>query len=150
MPKAHLYKFCLTLLLVFGLFSCVGCGSAPKGPTLKGTVVLPPNVKLEENDSASVVFVPDGTEGELFAASINPSDLSFSTKGSPGKGIVPGKYKVTVNLQPYVPGESKQKQIFDTINTRYDTANSRLMYQVTSEPEQSITIDLNKGTVTRQ
>jgi hypothetical protein len=136
--------------LAFCVFALTGCGSSQKGATLKGTVVLPSNVKLAENDSATVGFAPDGTEGQSFVAAINPADLSFVAKGPAGKGITPGKYKITVNFQPYIPGESKQKAIFEDVNARYNAQNSRLSYEVTADSQQSITIDLSKGTVTKQ
>jgi uncharacterized protein YcfL len=136
--------------LVLCLLFVAGCGSSQKGATLKGTVILPPNVKLAANDSATLSFTPDGEGGQPFAAAINPADLSFVAAGPQGKGIAPGKYKITVNFQPYAPGQTKERAIFENINKRYDIDTSRLSCDVTADPQQSITVDLSKGTVAKQ
>lgn len=145
---------CRTLSLgafVLCLLVSAGCGGgSKKGTVLKGTVVLPPNVKLEENDSATISFVPAAGAGEQFAVAIKPSDLTFEASGPTGKGVTPGNYKITIRLQPYKPGESQEKRVFDAISRKYDAGNSNLSYTVTEEPKQSITIDLTKGTVTKQ
>lgn len=145
---------CRTLSLgafVLCLLVSAGCGgSSKKGSVLKGTVVLPPNVKLQESDSATVNFVPAAGGGQQFASAIKPTDLTFEASGPEGKGIAPGNYKITIRLQPYTPGESPQKRICDAINSKYDSGNSNLSYTVTEDLQQAITIDLTKGTVTKQ
>ncbi|HTU21097.1 MAG TPA: hypothetical protein VMG10_23795 [Gemmataceae bacterium] len=140
------------LLPVFVLCTLVfaGCGGGTKGPTIKGTVVLPSNVKLNKDDSATLVFLPDGEGGKEFAAPINASDLTFSAVGPLGKGVTPGNYKITVKLQPYAPGNSPERKAFDQLNTKYSSGSSKLTYKVTEESVQSIAVDLNAGTVTKK
>lgn len=147
---SHSRRFLSLPVLVFCLLVSAGCGGSQKGPVLKGTIVLPANVKMSENDSASINFAPNSEGAKQFSATVNPADLTFEASGSEGKGVVPGDYKITVILQPYVPGESPQRKVFDAINTRYDDGNSNLTCKVTNDPEQSITIDLSKGTVTKK
>jgi hypothetical protein len=136
------------LALALGLLALAGCGQ--HGATVKGTVVLPPQVKLEENDSLIVILVPEGENSVASPSPVKP-DLSFVSMGPTGKGVPPGKYKITVSLTPYMgsPEAEKRKPSLDPINKQYDSAHTKLSYEVTSDPQQSITIDLAKGTVTK-
>jgi hypothetical protein len=140
------------LAMVLCLFVVSGCGSSTKGKgaTLKGTVVLPSNVKLQQNDMAAISFVPEADGGQAFTSQINTTDLSFVVQAVPGKNLTAGKYKISFRFQAYKPGESKEKKIFEGMNAKYDSTKSKLSYDVTEEPQQSITVDLNKGTVTKQ
>lgn len=148
---SHMRRFLFLPALILSFLVSAGCGGgSKKGPVLKGTLVLPANVKLSENDSASVNFAPSTEGAKQFSAVVNPTDLTFEASGAAGQAIVPGDYKITIMLQPYTPGESPQKKACDAINTRYDDGNSNLTYKVTDAPEQSITIDLSKGTVTKK
>ena len=65
------------------------------------------------------------------------------------KGVVLGKYKIAVQFKPY-PGESgsdKREELFTPINDYYHRDASKLTCEVTGDS--SITIDLAKGTVTK-
>src|SRR5262245_47019204 len=74
-----------------------GC-SSDKKVTVSGKLVLPPGVTLAENDSVQLIFArEDDKEKTGGAATVNPTDLSFSTT------LAPGKYKIGVTFQPY-PG----------------------------------------------
>ncbi|MCI0465270.1 MAG: carboxypeptidase-like regulatory domain-containing protein [Gemmataceae bacterium] len=109
---------------------------------------MPDNVKLTDKDSATVGLVPvDKTAKGSTSGPISPGDGSFTLKDVP-----PGKYNVTVSLQGY-PGDkdsAKRDQLFAPLNKAYGAAGKKqLSYDVTSDPNQSITIDLKNGSVTK-
>jgi hypothetical protein len=81
-------------------FLLVGCGPGtlkPKGRVLKDGAPL----AVQEEDHVNIFFVPVVAEGEkhpgdVFAARYNAADGSFQVTGKDGKGLPPGKYKITV------------------------------------------------------
>ncbi|HTU17280.1 MAG TPA: hypothetical protein VMG10_04400 [Gemmataceae bacterium] len=124
-----------------------GCGK--KTVEVKGTVVFPASLKLIDSDSAKILFVPE-TEGVPGASgAISNSDSSFTVNGPKGKGIALGKYKIAVRLRPYPgdPASEQRAQLFARIHDRYDELASKLIYEVSGNS--SITVDLVKGTVTK-
>ncbi len=135
-----------TLLVFFPLLgTIVGCSSKRAVP-ISGTLVLPAGVKVVDNDTINVGFVAQQQGDEGSAASASPTDLTFKAKQT-----VPGKYKVTVSITPY-PGEKNSEARaaqFEALNKKYAPASTPLNYEVTSDPDQSITIDLGAGTVTK-
>ena len=66
-------------------------------------------------------------------------------------GLPPGKYKITVEAAPYSsgPDADQRRAVWNAMNKLYNTTNSKLDYEVTTDPTQTITIDLVKGTVTK-
>lgn len=134
---------------LIGLLVLSGCGR--KTAVVKGTVVLPANVKLIESDSAKIIFMPEEKDRPACSGAISTSDNSFVAHNPTNKGLPPGKYKVTVRLQPYPgsKGSEKRQELFARINDKYDELASKLTYEVTEEPTQSITIDLTKGTIAK-
>lgn len=136
---------CATLALLV----LPGCGK--KGAPVKGKLVLPPEVKLADNDTVKVTFIPDKTGAEGYSGKVSPSDLSFVVDSGNKKGVQPGKYKVAVSIQPYPGGEgtAERKQKLQPLNSAYDPGTTKLTYDVTSDSNQSITIDLTKGSVTK-
>jgi len=138
------------LAFALGLLVVAGCGQT--GATVKGTLVLPPKIKVGENDYVQVTLVPEKEEGEAAPAQVNLSDMSFTAKGPTGKGVHPGNYKVAVSVQLYNtsnPESEKLKPVVEALNKQYDSANTKLRYAVTNDPQQSITVDLTKGEVTK-
>jgi len=148
-----------SVLLFFGvaLLASAGCGPG-KGTPVSGKVVLPGKMTFEKDDSVEIVFIPEDAKkrgATVFAtASGKSSDVSFTNLNTAETtGVLPGKYKVTVKVTPYAgaPGSNERKRAFDdAINKQYDAIVSKLTYEVAagSEP-QTITIDLGKGTVTK-
>jgi hypothetical protein len=148
---SHIRRSPLVLIFALCLLGLGGCGGH-KGGIVKGTLVLPPNVKPGETDSLTVLFRPEEGTGESAPAPVNVADMSFSAKGATGKGVAPGKYKLIISLQPYMGSAEAEKRrpLYDAINNKYDEKNTKLSYDVTNEAQQSIVVDLAKGTVTKQ
>jgi hypothetical protein len=141
-------------LMLVSLALCLlvlsGCGKG--GVKLKGTLVLPPGLQLNDTDSVTISFVPEGTQGPVYTGAFSPGDNSFVVNGPTSKGISPGKYKVAMGLRPS-PGSSDEKarsNLFnDKVNTKYNATATKLIYEVTEESSQTITIDLAMGTIAK-
>jgi len=132
-------------LTAFCLIFLAGC-SGKKPVTVKGNVVLPANLKLEKEDTVSVTFDPF-TKGDLpGSAQASPTDGAFSVQ------VAPGKYKVAVRITPYAgtPNSQKRLEQLKPYNEKYNASNTKLEYEVAAGAEQSITIDLDKGTVSKK
>ncbi len=139
----------VSLFVVLCLLVLPGCGKS--GATLKGTLVLPSNLKLTDTDSVRVSFMPEDQKGQGYPATVSVADKSFVAQGPGKKGIPAGKYKVAVQLQPYMgsPDSEQRSAAFEQFNNAFNATNSRLTYEVTSESTQSITVDVPKGSVTK-
>jgi hypothetical protein len=131
------------------LLALSGCGGK-KAVTVKGKLVLPSNIKLDKTDVIQISFVPEDAKDTTRSAKPSPTDLSFVVQNASGKGLVPGKYKVTAKIDVYPgPDNKKREETFKQINQSYNLLKSKLIYEVTSDPEQTVTVDLTKGTVTK-
>ena len=92
-------KVCIAGLLF--LFTVVGCGG-PKGPAVtvvSGTVML----DGEPLDGASVVFHPTSSSG-LAGSGKTSADGTFGLstfRATPGAGVVPGEYVVTIRKEEW-------------------------------------------------
>jgi hypothetical protein len=132
-------------LVLAGLFAAAGCGGGAAPRTVSGKLILPPGVKLAQSDMLSVTFVPEAKDGKTAVADVSP-DHTFTTRQ-----VMPGKYKITVAAQAY-PGEKGFEQrtaAFENFNKQFEPGTTKLSYEVTQDPNQSITVDLAKGTVTK-
>jgi len=121
-----------------------GCGGA-KPVSVTGAVVLPPKVSLKDDDSLQLSFTPDGS-GKSAGASANPKDGSFTAE------LVPGKYKIGVAIKPYAGHKesAKREESFRDLNKAFHVAATKLSYEVTSDPKQSIKVDLAAGNVVKK
>ena len=148
-----LSRHSLTVAALAVLFVSTGCGGPGKGTPVSGKVVLPKDLKIQKDDSVSITFVPDGTDVKRAATSkFNADDLTFVADTSETTGVLPGKYKITFAITPYpgTPGsEARVRQINDGINSQFNESRTKLSYEVTAGGPNTITIDLGKGTVTR-
>jgi hypothetical protein len=135
---------CLPLPVCFALLCTTGCSE--KKVSLSGKLVLPASVKLDATDTVNIVFIPEGENGVSASGAWNAADRTFTVKDA-----VPGKYKITVRGTPYMgeKGADKRMTVFDSINKANDAANTKLRYEITAEPQQSLTVDVDKGTVTK-
>jgi hypothetical protein len=130
------------------LVALSGCGDGTVATNkLSGKLILPPGVKVAETDSIMVTLTP--TEGDKGGGSgtVNAKDLTFSNVK-----VAPGKYKVLVNFSPYQgePGSDKRVAAFEMVNKAYDLKNSKIICEVGTEKEQSVVIDMAKGSATKQ
>lgn len=135
----------LPLLAVVALTGC--SGGAKSSVTLSGKVVLPNNVKLADNDNVTITFLPED-KGDLPAAAVISKDSgTFESKTTVSKA----KYKITVRIEPYMgsPDAEKRAASFDSVNNAFSRDATKLSYETTSDSKQSITIDMNAGTVTK-
>ena len=132
-----------SLLVPVGLGLLFVAGCSERTVNVSGKLVLPSKVKIVESDSVTVQFIPDGDKGKAAFASVSKSEQTFTVKD-----IVAGKYKITVSITPY-PDQKKRIPLLEPINTKYDAKSTPLRYEVTAEPNQSITIDLDKGTTSK-
>src|SRR5262245_45785423 len=135
------------LVLVFVSFSLSGCGGDGKvaGAKLKVSVH---STKLKETDAISVTFNPDGG-GELASANGTMKSQPFEClRAGNAPGALPGKYKLSVNVTPYAGMDppARQQEIAN-FSKQFTPANTKLSYEVTSDKEQSIDIDLDAQTV---
>ena len=97
------------LLLLVTFLTLLGCSSGTtevaipvsgrlldQGQPVKiATQGLPPGDK-----GVHVAFVTldaSGNPGEPFSADVNPAEGTFTVSGPKGKGLAPGKYRITVN-----------------------------------------------------
>jgi hypothetical protein len=126
-------------------------GCARSGAKLRGTLLLPPSVKLNDSDSVTINFVPEDLQGQVYPATFSPGENSFVAAGPNRKGIPAGTYKIALELHPY-PGSSdtaSRTAFFDSFNKYFTAGNTKLTYEVTAAPAQSLTIDLTQGKVVR-
>jgi len=132
------------------LLAVTGCGGTAPVP-VKGKLVLPQGYNLVETDNVQITFQPEDETGRGGTAEVNAKDGTFVANSASRKGVIPGKYKIAVKITPY-PGmkESKERQpAFDTLNKSFDVAKSKLSCEIAPGAEQTLTIDLGKGAVTK-
>jgi predicted small lipoprotein YifL len=148
MPRTRKLRSVLAFLALC-LLVLPGCGKS--GAVIKGTLILPPNVKLNDTDSVTISFVPEDMKGQAYPAAFSISENSFVAEGPRKKGIPAGKYKIVLELHPYrgSPDSASRASFFDQFNQYYNAGSTKLTYEVTSDSTQSITIDLVQGTVTK-
>jgi hypothetical protein len=143
MKKSLLPRYASIVCAGFSLVLLAGCPSS--GSTLTGTVVLPSSIKLGANDSVTVSLQPEEKGKTGATAPVSASDMSFKAAD-----VAPGKYKIAVNITPYPDSTEKTKKAVEPINEKYSNEKTSLRYEVTSDRNQSIAIDLDKGTVTKK
>jgi uncharacterized lipoprotein YajG len=141
-PTLSSFRLGFALIGLSLLAGCTGGGMT----SLSGKLVLPKDMKPSQNETVSIGFTPTDESATSAAAVYDRTDRSFVVKN-----IKPGKYTITVSILPYM-GEkdtAKRKVAYDKLNKAYDPKSSKLTYDVTTEPNQSITVDVDKGTVTK-
>jgi len=146
------------LLLSFGVLLLVATGCGPgKGTPVSGKVVLPAGYTFEKDDQVEVTFVPDDPKVNRGAtantkAQDKGSEVTFTANTAETTGVLQGKYKVAVRITPYAgaPGsEGRKHKLEDAFNKKFMTDTTSLHYEVTGTDANNVTIDLGKGTVTK-
>jgi hypothetical protein len=143
--QAHCLRAFGIVPVLFALVCAAGCGE--KTATVSGKLVLPASAKLVDTDSVTVSFLPVDASKKAPITTYTPGDKSFTSKE-----VQTGKYKISVTVTPY-PGEKdspRRTPLFENINKAYQGNATKLEYELTTDPlQQSITVDLDKGTVTK-
>lgn len=142
------------LFISTGLLACLvftGCGG--KAVPVEGKLVFPPNVKskLQENDSITISFDPDGS-GRHAGGTANPADGTFTIRDSAGaEGVLVGKYKVSIHITGYPDPKAKEDRTkaFADFNKQFTPDATRITYEVTGEPHR-LKIDLTNGNITKE
>jgi hypothetical protein len=150
MPRNPTIRWSLAFTVVCcGLLALAGCGPPRAG--VKGALVLPQGVALQDDDSVQISFHPtEPNEVGAGLAQYNAADKTFVAKSPDGKGLPPGKYKISVVVQPYPGSKTDQRRADDlrNMNSFFSPDATKLTYDVTDARSQSITVDLGKGVVT--
>jgi hypothetical protein len=144
MPRT--WRVCSFVFLVaaLGLLVLPGCGKSPV--EVKGTLVLPSDLKLADEDKISIAFTPETKGDKPGSANLSGSERSFTAK------LVPGKYKVSVQISPYPgsPGSEERNSAVSALNFANSPDKTPLTYEVTGDPGQNIEVDVGKKTVTKK
>lgn len=135
-------RLCLAGLGALLFSASLGCGFSASPRTVKGKLVLLPNMKLQETDTINLTFVPEG-EGSSAVADVSAKDATFTAQ------VPPGKYKIALSVTPYAGTKDaeKREQAFVQKYAPFAPGTTPLRYEVSSEPVQTVTIDLAQGSV---
>ena len=103
------------------------------------------------NGSVSVTLIPEDKAGSEAIATMTSKDTTAVFRRADAEGVLPGKYKVVVRFKAYAgsPEAAKAAASYKQLNKNYEHETTKLTCEVTSEPSQHITIDLNAGKVTK-
>jgi hypothetical protein len=125
-----------TVALLVGLL-LAGCGSSTikqKGRIVKGGQPF----QTDEGSGLRLFFEPiepSGTTYDAFVAEYNRDDGTFVVKGKDGKGLPPGKYRITLQMM-------KNKE--DEFKGRYFGKKTPFTAEVTDGSEE-IVVDLDQA-----
>jgi hypothetical protein len=128
--------WCCALLVVL---MAAGCGGPsmiqPKGRVLKNGSPL----ALKDDEYVNVFFVPiiaDGEThpGDVYAARYNDADGTFLATGKNGKGLPPGKYRISVE-------HFRRKK--DLLDGKFNGEKSPFVREV-KDATTELTLDLDK------
>ena len=139
-------------LSLFSLALCaaIGCGSGAKPVAVTGTVLkggkpytftakgLPPGDPGFRLGFSS--FGSGGVMGDSFFAIYSPAEGTFKVGGPDGKGIVPGKYRISVSK-----GAMGQP---DELEDAFSRDKSPLNVEIPAASSVAIEVDLDKKTAT--
>jgi hypothetical protein len=126
-------------VLFLALLAVSGCGSKDDLMPLRGRI-LKAGEKFEAGnlEIMQVIFVPILPNGEAprdhYYANVNDLDATFVVAGKTGRGLPPGKYRVSLELM-------KQKK--DQFHGRYDAVNSPYIFEVDGTTKE-VVIDIER------
>lgn len=134
-----------TLVAVMGL---LGCGQeVDKGVKVQAQVVQGGKpIKFLKDEEIIISFAPPGGDATATGGTgtIKQDETTATITTPKGKGLIPGKYKVSLSSQIY-GGDGK-----DRFEGGFDAARSPLTADVGSEPGQTFVIDIGKRSVQKQ
>ncbi len=116
--------------------------------TVSGSVTFPKNVQPKETEPVQISFVPEAQGQKPGFVVFSRSDNTFVCKD-----VSPGKYKIAVNITtgPAAKGaDTKHAAEVAKFNKTFGPKDTKLTYDVTTDSDQSIDLDLTKGTVTKK
>jgi hypothetical protein len=129
------------------VLAVTGCGRGPKGVTVTGQVLYNGKpIQVQPREEIQVAFsleAPAGQQPPGTLATVKPEDGSFTISGLDGKGIPPGRYRVTVSSQLYQQSQDRFEPLFDP-------KLPPLMVDVGPEKGQRVIIDVGTRTVNKQ
>lgn len=126
-------------VLLLALLANGGCGAKDDLMPLRGRI-LKAGEKFETGnlEIMQIIFVPILPSGEPprdhYYANVNDLDGTFVVAGKTGRGLPPGKYRVSLELM-------KQKK--DQFHGRYDAVNSPYIFDV-DQTTNEVVIDVEK------
>lgn len=142
-------------LLLLCLVGLAGCGAAEKRATVKGKVIVDgKDLKWDSPFPLEVVLCSENTAdaripGKSFATQAG-ADGSFAFVGDDGKGIPLTSYKITVRSKAYGDPAVVKKSTPPWLKTVDDQNKTPLKFDLATEGEANIVIDVVKKTVQRQ
>src|SRR5437899_1460586 len=107
-----------------------GCAAAPTNFVVKGKLTNGgASVLSDKRGGLTMIFVPAGNPGaaaNTYPAAFKKDDDTYEVTGPDGKGIPPGKYKVTLNVMLPTTTPAAEK-----INDQYSLIKSPIEVDVT-------------------
>lgn len=125
MPK----QSCRVAAVALGLIVVVGCSSGPKPVIVEGSFTNGGKpIAALKNDGVTIMFVP--ASGGTSAAAMLDKDVNrYKVSGPTQTGILPGKYKISINImssKPPAPGN-------DDINAKYSLDKTPIEVEVPAD-----------------
>lgn len=142
-------------LLTLLLFVLAGCGGADKRAAVSGKVVVEgKDLKLDGPYPFEVTFRSDDASdpkhaGRSFSAQVEP-DGAFVLQGDDGKGVPLANYKITVRSTAYGDPAVVKKATPPWVKAVKDQNKTPLHFDLNSEGNVRVVIDVIKKTVQRQ
>jgi len=131
-----LSALCLTICLLVP-----ACSSGPKTYKVTGTLVNKEKpYTVAAGGGVTLVFIPvdAGTAVDTYPAYMDADTSKFTVEGREGKGMPPGKYRVSI--QQMVPGGPPA---INDMNERFSEAASPIIVEIT-DGKTPLVIDLAK------
>jgi hypothetical protein len=140
------FRLASASFLICCLLFLAGC-SGGDGPRVKlsGTVVKDgAPIQVKSGDMLNISFQSKAGDSAVHPATL-AADGSFTVDGPGKKGIPPGKYTLIISLTSG-GSDPASLQHMDQLNKQFAAVKGK-EFEVGSEPDQKITIDVTRGTV---
>lgn len=137
---------CCMILLVTGLCtSMTGCKKEVKTFPMQVNLKFPSNMKLAKDDNIEVQFTNVDDPQSGFVASGPFSEMPFTANA------IAGSFKVQLKIEPYPGSEGSEKRVlnYEMLNRSFDSVETPLKIDLTEGPNQTITIDIGKKTISK-
>jgi len=131
---------CLAVLGACLSLALAGCGGGGGGVKAKGKVTVKGggDLVIPKGAQLVVVFIPEEKAADTYPANFpDAAKTDFEVSGKENKGIPPGKYKVTVELNEYGPPAGKK----DLLGGKYAAGKTPIHKEVTGPDVGAIEVD---------